>query len=279
MIELALATISTGIYEPLTYLVIFILFASCTAYLIRHYLKVRENITLLFIAFFGGVPFFAVFCLLILMDVINFDLILAIVYMFLVSITILAVIGLVMLGIEQLYTLPLFVATLAFFHYSVLASNHVQIISSIQIFSLLYTGELIGSPWYIALKYVFPNILTPSIKNSAVLNLIFDPLELIFPDISLGAISLYLSVIVLPTIILFYILAWKNRSGRSLGFALGLTTYLILGALVGAEVLWFRSIEDTISTFIGSTFFALGILGLLDKLVKKEKEHKKTGEK
>jgi hypothetical protein len=278
VVELSLSTMNTGVYEPLTYLVISVIFVVCAVYLVRHYLKVRENITLLFVAFFAVVPFFTTYCFLIITDVINFDLIIAVIYMFLVSVTILAIIGLVMLGVKQLYTLPLFVLAIAFFHYTVLASNHTQAVNSAQIFSLVFTKQFIGNPWYIALKDMFPNFLPPSLQSIMIVNLLFDPLAIMLPNTSVNIISLYLSVIVIPTAVLFYLLAWKNRSGRSLGFALGLTSYIILGILVSLEVIWLRSIADTVLTFIGLAFFALGILGLLDKLMKR-KEHQKADEK
>lgn len=125
---------------------------------------------------------------------------------------------------------------------------------------------------------MFPNFLPPSQQSIMILNLLFDPLAIILPDTSVSIMSLYLSVMVIPTTVLFYALAWKSRSGKSLGFALGLTSYIILGILVSVEAIWLRSLADTVLTFIGLTFFALGILGFLDKLMK-GKETEKAGEK
>jgi len=274
VVELSLSTMNTGLYEPLTYLALSVIFAVCAAYLIRHYFKARQNITLLFVAFFAVVPFFTIGCFVIVTDVINFDLVIAIVYMFLVSVTILAVIGLAMLGVKQLYALPLFVAAIAFFHYTILMSNHTQAVNLTQIFSLFFTKQFIGNPWYIALKAMFPNFLPPGQQSIIILNLLFDPLAIILPDTSLNIVSLYLSVIVIPTAVLFYVLAWKGRSGKSLGFALGLTSYIILGIMVSVELIWLRSLADTVLTFIGLAFFALGVLGLLDKLMKRKEPPK-----
>ena len=73
-----------------------------------------------------------------------------------------------------------------------------------------------------------------------------------------------------PTILLFYYIAWKNRSGRSLGFALGLTILMVnmFYQRVSPEI-------QAVVTLVGTIIFALGIFGMLDRLMPKIEESAK----
>jgi hypothetical protein len=230
----------------------------------------REKLTLLFVALFAIIAIFTSVAFLIVTDVINYDVLPVLNYMFLVSAAIVAVIGLVMLEVKPLYILPIFVAALAFIHYSILNSNYALSVYLIQGLSYAYTGQPIGNPLFITLKTVFPNIAPVSQLTSIILNLLFNPLSIMLPNIATSIMDLYIAAITIPTTVLFYILAWKGRSGRSLGFSLGLTTYLIMGFLVDTELIGFRSLAMMVLVLIGLAFFALGIMGPLDKLMKRE---------
>ena len=83
-------------------------------------------------------------------------------------------------------------------------------------------------------------------------------------------LAIYLAAIVFPTTILFYILAWKNRSGRSLGFSLGLTTNILVGFLTLTSNAP-REFADVLM-LVSGLFFALGIFGVFDKLMKREQK-------
>ncbi|WXG39926.1 MAG: hypothetical protein WED07_03725 [Candidatus Freyarchaeum deiterrae] len=271
MVELSISTANTGLYEPLTYITIFAVFAVCTAYLIRHYFENREKLTWLFIAYFAVISACFFVSSLIVMDVLNFSLGLAIGYTFLIGSAITATIGIVMLGAKQLYTLPLFVVIVAFFHSTLLESNYVQLINSIQTFSYLSTMQFIGSPLYIALQIMFPNFAPLGQQlGTTLLNLQLNPLSVLIPNTASLIIVPYNSAIAIPTIILFYYLAWTNRSGKSLGFAFGLTTNLILGLMVSVLIIGVRSIDVMVLYLIGAVFYASGIFGVFDRLMKKK---------
>nr|MDO8082499.1 hypothetical protein [Candidatus Freyarchaeota archaeon] len=260
---MAVSLSSIGVFELLVYLTIAVINSVCAYQLVRHYLKMRAKITWLFITLFAvmAVCFFVNF--LIGTDILYLNVRTALTYTFLIVATIIAVIGSVMLGVKQLYALPLFVAAIALFHQISLNSNYTTTVNSIQAYSYALTGQIIGEPWYITLKSIFPNFILLGQQTSTILNLLFDPLAISTPSV----LGLYLAAITIPTTALFYILAWKNRSGRSLGFALGLTTYILVGFLTASTVP--RDLMNTL-ILIGALFYALGILGAFDGLMKKE---------
>jgi hypothetical protein len=239
----------------------------------------RQKITWLFVAFFAVVSslFFVEF--LIDTGIITLNVILLFLFSFLVSATIVAIIGIVMLGVKPLYMLPLFVAILATFHYIILSSNYTQTVNLIQDFTYVYTGQFIGNPWFIILKTIFPNIAPSSQLTAIILNSLFDPLSRIVPNPSTSILGLYLAAIVIPTTVLFYILAWKNRSGRSLGFALGLTTDIIWGFVTLGPPLAPSQLSQLVLALIATIFYALGIFGVFNRLMKREERPKQQMEK
>ncbi len=265
MVALGITTLSIGIYEPLTFVIIAVLNVVCSVYLVRRYLEKREKITWLFIAFFAILSVFFFVNFLIGVDILYFDLREMLLYTYLIGATIVAVIGLVMLGVKQIYALPPLVTILAFFHQSVLDSNLTVMMNFIQAFSYYSTGQFIGATWFITLKAMFPNLVVQGLQASTVLNLLFDPLAIFQRTI----IGIYLAVIVVPTTVLFFILAWKNRSGRSLGFALGLATNIIVGFMSAATTAVVSRGFVNVLTLTAAIFFVLGIVGVFDKLMKK----------
>lgn len=270
MVELSISTLNTGLYEPLTCLVVSVLFAALAVYLVKRYFETRQNFTLLFIALFAEIVLFTSVAFLVVTDILNYDVLPILNYMFLVSATIVAVIGLVMLEVKSFYTLPLFVAALALLNYNILNSNYTQVVYLIQILSYAYTRQFIGNPLFITLKIMFPNIAPASQTTSIILNLLFNPLSIIFSNNATGIMDLYIAAIAIPTTVLFYILAWRNKSGRPLGFALGLTTYIVMGFLTNTDLIGFRSLAMMVLILIGLAFFAAGVLGLFDKLTKRK---------
>ena len=74
MVALGITTLSIGIYEPLTFVIIAVLNVVCSVYLVRRYLEKREKITWLFIAFFAILSVFFFVNFLIGVDILYFDL-------------------------------------------------------------------------------------------------------------------------------------------------------------------------------------------------------------
>jgi len=274
---LSVSTTFTGLYEPLAYLITSALSAACAAYLVRRYLKMREKLTWLFIAFFAVLSAFFFCNFLVVEDILQLNMHAMIVLTFLIAAGITSTIGLVMVGVKQLYALPALIVAVALFHQLTVESSIAETRILFEVFSYGFTGQFIGNPWYITLKSIFQNFVPIGQSGSLIpTNILYDPLVVLIPDEF--PISIYLAAIVIPTTILFYILAWKNRSGRSLGFALGLTTYIIMGfgfAFQGNV----RSLPGMGLIIIATTFFALGIIGVLDRLMKKKESPKKQVKK
>lgn len=231
MLELSVSYVNTGLYEPLIYLINSILLAACAVYLVRHYLEKRKILTWLFVLLFVWLASFFFVDFLVVTDVIQLDVIMLSLFAFLIATGIIATIGLVMLGFKSIYLLPTLIVLIIFFYNQTSVSNYNYLVNSIQLLSYLSTGNFLAEPWFIILKDVFPNFFVQRLLVTNLLNLLFDPIALIFPNSTVLILSIFEGALAVPTTILFYYLAWKNRSGRSLGFALGLTTYLILGVI------------------------------------------------
>ncbi|MEM3587463.1 MAG: hypothetical protein QXO71_09100 [Candidatus Jordarchaeaceae archaeon] len=253
---------SIGVFEQLTFLTIAVIHVVCAVYLFRRYLQNRENLTLIFVTFFAVMPAFWIVNFLTAIGILNFSVTVTLEYTYLIGTAILAFIGLVLLGVKQLYSIPLLLTILAYVQQTQMDSKMSTMTNLLHVIYLYFTGRFISDPWFVALKILFPNFLMPGQQISTILNFFYDPLAQP-PTIMLG---IYLALIVFPTTFLFYILAWKNRSGRSLGFALGLTIFILVGFMTASSTTVPRDLYN-ILTLIASGFFALGILGVLDKII------------
>ncbi|WXG39924.1 MAG: hypothetical protein WED07_03715 [Candidatus Freyarchaeum deiterrae] len=271
---MSVSYVNTGLYEPLIYLINSILLAACAVYLVRHYLEKRKILTWLFVLLFVWLASFFFVDFLVVTDVIQLDVIMLSLFAFLIATGIIATIGLVMLGFKSIYLLPTLIVLIIFFYNQTSVSNYNYLVNSIQLLSYLSTGNFLAEPWFIILKDVFPNFFVQRLLVTNLLNLLFDPIALIFPNSTVLILSIFEGALAVPTTILFYYLAWKNRSGRSLGFALGLTTYLILGVITIPPGIVIRGLSGVTLMFAAALFLALGILGVFDKLISKENSQK-----
>ncbi|MEM2145731.1 MAG: hypothetical protein QW279_10240 [Candidatus Jordarchaeaceae archaeon] len=265
MVKMAAFLTSIGAFEQITFLTIAITHAICAVYLFRRYLINRENLTLLFVSFFGVMPVFWFVNFLVAAGILDLNLTVTLEYTYLIGATFLAVIGLVLLGIKHIYALPPLLVILAYIQQTQMDSRISETTNLIQVIFLYFTGHFLGDPWFISLKIVYPNLFLTGQQIVTILNYLYDPLAR-SPIMILG---IYLPLIIFPTTILFYILAWKNRSGRSLGFALGLTTFILIGILTASLTSAPRDLYNVL-TLVASAFFILGILGVLDKIIKRE---------
>jgi hypothetical protein len=231
-------------------------------YLARHYIRRRNVITLLLVVLFAMFSLTYIGYLLITTGIIKFDIVTYLLYVSLIDFGVILLIGLVMIKLKEFYLLPALIVLVAYFHESILSSNRDLLVRSIQFLSYFNYGHFIGDPWYMILSDQFPGLF--SIQYAELFDMLFKPLFMAssFTPTDIHIISIYFLIISAPTIILFYYLAWKNRSGRSLGFAVGLTVLnlnLITG--VNVEVM-------TITSFAASIFFALGIFRVFDRIAK-----------
>lgn len=240
--------LNTGAYEPVLYALHAVILGSCAVQLFRRFMATRERITLLLATYFTFMMLMAATNILLVLDVVALDLLQTMAILALIAMGFVATIGVVLLGFKQLYLLPAIIVLVALLQYTL--GSVTYSLTMILVRSYLYMAGM-GNPWFIALKTAFPNFLSPNQQVAMVINLLLDPAEILVLNTSLITLSMYDSAIGIPTMILFYYLAWSNRSGRSLGFALYLTTLIIWGFLVSALVIETRSLTSlTIHTCI-----------------------------
>lgn len=250
-----------NVYD-LLFLIAFALSLTCMIYLARHYVRKRNAVTLLLVVLFAMFSLTYIGYLLITTGISKFDVVTYLFYVSLVDFGVILLIGLVMIKLKELYLLPASIVLIAYFHESILSSNRDLLVRSVQFLSYFNYGQLIGDPWYVILSDQFPGLFP--IQYAEIFGMLFKPLFMSssFTPTDINIIGIYFLMISAPTIILFYYLAWKNRSGRSLGFAIGLTVLnlnLVTGVIV--EIM-------TITSFVASIFFALGIFGVFDRIGK-----------
>lgn len=262
--------LNTGTYEPILYFLHAVILGSCAVQLFRRYLETREKITLLFTIYFTFMVLMAMANILLVLDVVTLDLLHTMAILALIAMGFVTTIGVVLLGVKQVYLLPAIIVLVALLHYNY--GSVTYSLTMILVRSYLYMAGM-GNPWFIILKTVFPNFLSPNQQVAIMINLLLDPAEILVTNTPLITLSMYDSAIGIPTMILFYYLAWSNKSGRSLGFALYLTTLIIWGFLVSSLMIETRSLVSLIITLVSFVFLALGIFGILDKVIqKKEKQ-------
>ncbi len=260
---------NTGVYEPVMYTLHAIVLGLCALQLARRYVETRERLTLLFVAYFSFMTVISVTDLLLVMDVIMVDLLETMALLALITTGLVATIGVVLLGYKQIYLLPAMVVLIAFLQY--IPANAIYDLALTITRTYMYMNG-VGNPWFITLKSVFPNFLSPNQQVAIMVNLFLDPAKVLLRDTPLITLSMYESVIGVPTMVLFYYLALANRSGRSLGFALYLTTLTIWGILVSSLIIESRSLISLLITLLSFIFLALGVFGILDKTMPKRLE-------
>jgi len=241
---------------------------ACTIYLARHYVRTRNAVTLLLVVFFAMFSLTWLGYFLITTWVLNFDIVTYILYVSLVDFGVILLIGLVMIKLKELYLLPASILLIAYFYDYNLSVARDQIIASIELLSYVNYGRFIGNPLFMILDKLSAGSLVPP-PYVEFFGLLFSPLSIIIPRIDITTIGIFLFIISAPTIILFYYIAWKNRSGRSLGFAVGLTI-LNLNLFTGLS-------EEIIATttLIATVFFALGIFAIFDRILKTKPQETK----
>jgi hypothetical protein len=240
-------------------------------YLAKHFAERRQVVTLLLVIFFFMFTATYIVYYVILIGVLSINVSAYVLFTSLLYFAVISLVGLVMLKIRELYLLPELIATIAIIHYFILDSANTLEADIVQDLSYVSTGQFIGQIWYIIIDSFNPGFL----KNLSYFQTIYpflNPLGTIIPDVPVFAMGIYIIIISAPTIILFFYISWKNRSGRSLGFALGLTL-LEVNLVYGLDVVIKAAI-----TIIATIIFALGVFGIIDRITKKE-ESQKIGSK
>ncbi len=243
--------------------------AVCAAYLAKRFFERRQIVTLLIIVYFAMFSATWIGYFLILVDLFQVHPYVYIVFTSLIDFSVVLLVGLAMMEIRELYLLPPYVATIAAIHYSILDYTRTEAYLGIQYLSYITSGQLIGQSWYVISEKFDPSLLRnlPYFLN---IEPFLDPLNVMYPPTPIIAMGIYIMLISAPTILLFYYIAWKNRSGRSLGFALGLTILMVnmFYQRVSPEI-------QAVVTLVGTIIFALGIFGMLDRLMPKIEESAK----
>nr|MDO8081390.1 hypothetical protein [Candidatus Freyarchaeota archaeon] len=242
--------------------------AVCMVYLAKHFAKRKQVVTLLLVIFFAMFAATYVVYYLILIDVLQINITTYVLFTALLYFAVILLVGLVMLKIRELYLLPELIATIAIIHYNVLDTANMLTGDSLQLLSYYFTGQFIGQSWFLIPDRTFNPGFLQNLPYFETIKPFLNPLSVIIPDVPIVAMGIYIMIISAPTIILFYYIAWKNRSGRSLGFALGLT-------LLEVNMAYWIPVEiHAIITVIATIVFALGIFGIIDSVIKKEETQK-----
>lgn len=234
---------------------------ACTIYLVRHYHMKRHIVTLLLVVFFSMFSLTWLGYFLMAAWILNYDMTTYVLYVSLVDFGVILLIGLVMVRFEEIYLLPASILIIAYLFDYNLSSARDQLIAGIEFVSYIIYGGFLGDPLYMILDKLSLGSLVPP-QYIEIFGLIFSPLSIIIPRIDITVIGIFLLILSAPTIILFYYLAWKNRSGRSLGFAVGLTI-MNLNLFTGLN----KNII-AVTTLVATFFFALGVLGIFDRFTK-----------
>lgn len=115
--------------------------------------------------------------------------------------------------------------------------------------------------WYPVLDWI--NILW--VRND-YLAAIVDPVDaLLIPDTSYLYLLVSGLLLALPAIILFSYIAWREKDGKSLAFALGLVIIFVGGVVSATNTLIYITFE-----LVGISIIGAGITGLIDKYVLKK---------
>jgi hypothetical protein len=257
---------------PSLLIIISAIYAVSAVYLANHYRKKRLNITLLLIAFFAvsSILYFGYY--LDIITVLPINNVMVIPFFALTAFGILLLIAIVMIGYKELYLLPPFIAAIGLINIYVAESALTTTINLLQYFSYVATGSFVGETWLVVLTQSSPVVV--ALINSdpflTSLNNLLNPLFATSTQTYLSILAIYMLVISAPAIVLFFFLARRNRSGRSLGFALGIIA-MDMSALLGLN-----QVTSAIIMVVAAALFVLGITGVFDKLIPKEEKPKKA---
>nr|MDO8082096.1 hypothetical protein [Candidatus Freyarchaeota archaeon] len=254
--------------DAMLYFVVFVLSLSIAVYLVYFYIKNRQRLTILFIGFFlyySAAHFVVVMSLSGFFEMSSLQIIM---YLSLIDSSILLLIAMAMLKVRELYAVAPALALVGIIHASVVDSSTSVIVEYTQFISYSLTKQIIGNPLFIYLRSVMPI----SFRDiPPIISAYLDPLSVIIPNSAKIVLLIYLVITSVPAAILFYALAWRNKSGKSLGFALGITILDMIGS-TGVHV----GVIHASFTLVATAFFALGIFGLLDKYLLHRKESQKA---
>lgn len=226
-------------------------------YLTKVFVEKREKVTIILISFFVAYLLERIYAFLGELKIITGSWVVEISIGMALSATALAI-PVSIMRIRELYLFPPVVGTTLIV---------VNMVSS-------YSRQLIAYLFNVIFYLTGFNIWYPTIdlinrmyfENNEYIAILANPVDtLLIPDQSYK--YLYMSGILLaaPAFILFAVLTWRERSGKALGFIIGLITIA-----VGASV----AIEEAYAPFelLGISIMALGIFGLIDKYLFKKTE-------
>lgn len=242
--------------------------AACMIRLAKHFAERKQVVTFLLVIFFGMFSATYIVYYLILIDVLQLDITSYILFTSLLNFAVILLVGLVMLKLRELYLLPVLIVTVAIVHYNILDTANTTLANMLHSLSYSLTGHLIGQEWFLIPSRTYDPSFLQNLPFFESIKPLLNPLSIVIPDIPIVVMSIYLMILTAPTVILFYYITWKNRSGRSLGFALGLT-------LLEINMTHWLPIETHTPIILTATIvFALGIFGILDRIIKKRENQK-----
>nr|MDO8080984.1 hypothetical protein [Candidatus Freyarchaeota archaeon] len=230
--------------------------AAIIAYLVNVYAKQREKVTLVLLAFFLVYSLERVYAFLGELHLIITSWVIEISIGMILSAAALAI-PIALMRLKELYALPPLVG---------IALVAVNMVSS-------YSRELIVYLFNIIFYLMGFNIWYPTIDlinrvylQNSYIALFANPVDvLLIPDLSYTYLLISGILVALPTFVMFAILTWREKSGKALGFLIGLII-ISAGAAFGANQPYIPF------ELIGISIIGLGIFGLIDKYVFKKTE-------
>ncbi len=238
--------------------VIITVLVTIIAYLVNVYSKQREVATLTLLAFFLAYLAERVYAVLGEPHIIVTNWVVEISIGMVLSATAL-LIPIVMMRLRDFYIFPPLVG-IALIAVNAVTSYYRNLI--VQLYNIIF--YLMGfNIWYPALDL----INRVYIQNDYIA-LFANPVDvLLIPDLSYTYLLISGILLALPAFILFAILAWREKSGKALGFFIGLII-IFAGATVSANQGYIPF------ELIGICILAAGIFGLIDKYVYRKTETK-----
>ncbi|MBS7251605.1 MAG: hypothetical protein KIH08_13605 [Candidatus Freyarchaeota archaeon] len=244
-----------GIFMSLV-IVVFAVLITTIGYLVRVYWKQREKATLTLIAFFliygiergyAGLGEPRIITTQWFIEI-NLGMILA---------SAALLIPIVLLKIREFYTFPPLVGA-ALVAINTISSFHRTTIVNLVNYIFYLSGYNLWKP-------ILEGINTLYFRNNYIAAFANPVNSLLIPDTSYFYLIVSGILLALPALILFTIIAWRQKSGKALGFVLGLIIIFIGGALSGGHALVYIVFEVT-----GISILGAGITGLIDKYILKK---------
>lgn len=235
---------------------VIIVTAAIIVYLFNVYVKQREKVTLVLLAFFSVYMLERVYAFLEEFNLIITSWVTEISMGMILSATALAI-PIAVMKLRELYVFPPVVG---------IALVAVNVVSSYSRELIVYLFNIIFYLTGFNLWYPYIDLINRVYLHNSYIALFANPVNvLLIPDQSYSYLLISGVLLAVPAFIMFIILTWREKSGKALGFLLGLII-ISVGAAFSADQPYIPF------ELIGISIVGLGIFGLIDKYLFKKTE-------